>query len=374
MDFLLTALISGVLGTAAWLLVNLVGKPILDLKDKIKQALEVAENNAFVRPRSYEDDVEFGRPARVALREIGASLKSTARTQNPLTALYVRRSGYDLEAAAALLLGLANCVHDEVPADAPKRRNNLDLLHVKLRASSHLSIARVSDLLKMEKDAELTSDNAPHLSEDNGETLSLVHTSVDGKLVAKGLGNEQVTKLKLRLGVPDPPPRDRSSFSVNIILEVLGDLALRDCRVSLQKVELYDEKTGTFQPVSHSNSSLPLGWLRAEFLERVKFDPKLLTPGEHAIEFISARLHDKLAGSEASSPAYFVVAPRTKIQDRARQFWERGKYRFTVIAASTDSVASDALVIIVNWTGLPKDMTAETLPVNPPESVTSPGH
>jgi len=47
MSYFLTAFISGGLGLAAWLLADIVGRPILDLKDKIKQALTARSFDFF---------------------------------------------------------------------------------------------------------------------------------------------------------------------------------------------------------------------------------------------------------------------------------------------------------------------------------------
>lgn len=356
MTYVIAAL-STITGFAAWFLVNIYGKQILDLIEKRRSALATAEQKAFVRPRSREEDAEIGRATRDALREAGASLRSIARTQNPVTARYVKHRGYDLEGAAGLLYGLANCVYEDVRSDAPIRRNMLDLLHVKLKAAAHLSVERVTELLQMEQQEV---DRIKAAGEETDRVGAVLVTNTSGDIAAEKAPAIQkpLTQLKLRLADPELEPRDKSMYTLHVIVKNVADVSLRDCRVFVQKVEFKDERAGSWGPVPHSKNSLPLGWAHVEFTERVKFAPELLSPGEHTVEFLSARLNDRLENGDTNSPPIFVILPRQRRPDRSRQFWTRGTYRFTIVASSTDTVASDPLVVDVHWSGLPKDIAA----------------
>jgi hypothetical protein len=168
-----------------------------------------------------------------------------------------------------------------------------------------------------------------------------------------------VNQLKLRLGEPELESRDKSLFSIKIIVENLSDVALRDCQVFLQKLEFYDEESREFRSVSHSKYALPLAWANLAFLEKIKCLPQLLGPGDRAVEFLEAQLNDRL--HQTSGPAFFYLSPKERHHLRERQFWERGKYRFTIVASSTDCLASEPLVVEVRWSGLPKDMAVTVL-------------
>jgi hypothetical protein len=138
-----TVILSVAAGALAWLATNLVGKPIVDARDKRLNALQVAEQNAYVGGGASD---ERRVAARAALGEAASALRSISRGQWPVR-LYCRFARYDLEAAAAALVHLHNITgvahfHDEA------RPFFRDAVYVFLRAHQHLSRERVEEINK----------------------------------------------------------------------------------------------------------------------------------------------------------------------------------------------------------------------------------
>jgi hypothetical protein len=89
-----------ILAIATWFSVNFVGKPILAIREKRREALQIAERYAFVRPWSSDD---LQRPALKSLYDVGTSLRAYSREASVATRAYCRLMGYDLDMAARCL-------------------------------------------------------------------------------------------------------------------------------------------------------------------------------------------------------------------------------------------------------------------------------
>jgi hypothetical protein len=132
-----TVILSVAAGVLAWLAANLVGKPIVDARDKRLKALQAAEQNTHVGGTASD---ERRVAARAALNKAASALRSISRGQRPVR-LYCCFARYDLEAAAAALVQLHNITGSDFHDEA--RLFFRDAVYVFLRAHRHLSQERV---------------------------------------------------------------------------------------------------------------------------------------------------------------------------------------------------------------------------------------
>jgi hypothetical protein len=147
----------GGLGSAAvgWVALNFFGKPILTLREKRREALEVGERHAYVglhdTPHLSNDD-PLSRPARdeyqkravSELRDIGNCLRAHARERTLSTRIYCRFLDYDLDKAASALFGLSEAARAPYQYDQKVRRLTLHVLFVALGSTHHLSSGEVA--------------------------------------------------------------------------------------------------------------------------------------------------------------------------------------------------------------------------------------
>jgi hypothetical protein len=148
--------VMGGLGSAVigWIALNFFGKPILILREKRREALEVGERYAYVGLDSFDgrllyDDGMLSRPDRSesdeaqtsfkALHDTGNSLRALARERSIATHLYCRALNYDLDKAASATFGLAEAARGKHVFDERTRRLMLHVLFVALGATHHLS-------------------------------------------------------------------------------------------------------------------------------------------------------------------------------------------------------------------------------------------
>jgi hypothetical protein len=131
-DGILYATLSAVL---AWFALNLVGNPVLVLRELRLKALRVAERYAYFGPTSTQSE-ERVREVRRELFDIGSELRAQARGQSLAVRCY-RLFRCDLEGAAAALGGLADMAGEDYPDQV--RTNNLNYVYISLHAHRHLS-------------------------------------------------------------------------------------------------------------------------------------------------------------------------------------------------------------------------------------------
>jgi hypothetical protein len=146
-------LYGGFSAVVIWFLVNMIGKPILAIRDARHEALRVAERYAYFG----RTDIE-GRAAAVR-REIydtASGLTAHARGSSSLVRGWCRLAQYNLEAAASGLRGIGEMAgeqHDELT-----RQNTLSHVYVSLHADSHLS----AEVLRQYRTALAAGDQSAH--------------------------------------------------------------------------------------------------------------------------------------------------------------------------------------------------------------------
>lgn len=138
------SLITGI-GVAAvsWVALNFFGKPIWALREKRREALEVAERYAYVGLHGTPSE-DYQRRALTALHNAGNSLRAHARERSLATQVYCRVFQYDLDFAARAVLGLGEAVRGEYRIDELARRLTLHALFVALGAVEHLSAGEIA--------------------------------------------------------------------------------------------------------------------------------------------------------------------------------------------------------------------------------------
>jgi hypothetical protein len=177
-DFLISA--AGVVGSLAlgavgWVGLNFFGKPILTLKEKRREALEVGERYAYVGLHNtpyltYDDSSrrpmpdEYQKRALSELSDAGNSLRAHFRERSLSTQIYCWVFGYDLDYAARSLLGLAEAAR--VPyINERARRLTLHALLVALGATHHLlpaeiAVARIEMKLWHDGNRDMTTSSS----------------------------------------------------------------------------------------------------------------------------------------------------------------------------------------------------------------------
>jgi len=118
----------------AWFMLNMVGRPILALRDRRLKALQVADRYAYFGPTESPERV---REVRRELFDIASELRAQARSHNWLVRCYCGLLRYDIEEATLALRGLAQMAGENYSQQV--RTNNLNHIHISLRAHHHLS-------------------------------------------------------------------------------------------------------------------------------------------------------------------------------------------------------------------------------------------
>jgi hypothetical protein len=142
------------MGVAAlsWVALNFFGKPILGLREKRREALEVGERYAYVGLHDIlinDDGIhqpapdEYQKRALAELRDAGNSLRAHFRERSLATQIYCWIFGYDLDYAARSLLGLAEAARGYHIGERA-RRLTLHALFVALGATHHLSAGEIA--------------------------------------------------------------------------------------------------------------------------------------------------------------------------------------------------------------------------------------
>jgi hypothetical protein len=139
-DFLTTHLTGFLVGTvgsvAAWLVLHLIAKPILRVREQRLDALRIAERYAYFG--WTERDERIGEVRR-ELFDIASKLRAQARGQSWPLRCYCGLLRYDLEEAASALRGLAGMAGEGHPDQV--RQNTLNHIYISLHAYRHLSRA-----------------------------------------------------------------------------------------------------------------------------------------------------------------------------------------------------------------------------------------
>jgi hypothetical protein len=132
-------------GVAAlsWVALNFFGKPILSLREKRREALEVAERYAYVGLHSTPNE-EYQNRALAALCDAGNSLRAYGRESSLGTRIYCWVLAYDLDFAARAMFGLGEAVRGIYGFDERTRRLTLHALFVALDSTHHLSPCEVA--------------------------------------------------------------------------------------------------------------------------------------------------------------------------------------------------------------------------------------
>jgi hypothetical protein len=145
MHFMLGAagsVLTGMGGAAlSWVALNFFGKPILTLREKRREVLEIAEKYAYVDHSSSD---ELHRRAFEALRDAGNSLRAHSRERALATRIYCRVFGYELDDAARAMLGLAEAARGQYQYDKGVRRLTLHALFVAFGSTHHLSASEIA--------------------------------------------------------------------------------------------------------------------------------------------------------------------------------------------------------------------------------------
>jgi hypothetical protein len=132
-------------GVAAlsWVALNFFGKPILALRDKRREALEVGERYAYVGLHGSPSE-EYQKRALSELHDAGNLLRAHFRERSLATRIYCRVFGYDLDYAARAMLGLAEATRGQYQISEKARRLTLHALFVALGATHHLSAGEIT--------------------------------------------------------------------------------------------------------------------------------------------------------------------------------------------------------------------------------------
>lgn len=143
-------------GVAAlsWVALNFFGKPILTLREKRREALEVGERCAYVGLHLHgvligddglaDHQSDDQKRAFSELHGAGNTLRAHFRERSLATRIYCWFFGYDLDYAARALLGLAEAARVPYHTDERARRLNLHALFVTLGATHHLTVGEIA--------------------------------------------------------------------------------------------------------------------------------------------------------------------------------------------------------------------------------------
>lgn len=132
-------------GVAAlsWVALNFFGKPILTLREKRREALEVAERYAYVGSHGSVSD-EYRARALAALHDAGNSLRAYVRERSLATRLYCSVLGYDLDFASRAVFGLGEAARGQYRIEERTCRLTLHALFVALGSTHHLSAGEIA--------------------------------------------------------------------------------------------------------------------------------------------------------------------------------------------------------------------------------------
>jgi len=149
-DAMLYGGISGAITSVpTWIVSNIILKPILIIRDKRIEALQVGDRFSSVTLAAPDERI---RTVRYKLNDLASALRTLARAQPWSARLYCRFWEYDLETSAVLLMGLAEMAGTGTAEEL--RRNQVDALHWCLRAHRHLSAYRTNEIQQMLDDAQ----------------------------------------------------------------------------------------------------------------------------------------------------------------------------------------------------------------------------
>jgi hypothetical protein len=128
------------MGVAAWFGTNFFAKPVLALREKRLEALQIGVRYANVNHTSSNG---LRDRALKALHDTANALRALSRERSFAVRVWCRLFKYNLEAASLCLFGLAEGPRGEYLVSSERQKLTLDALFVSLGATHHLSPAEV---------------------------------------------------------------------------------------------------------------------------------------------------------------------------------------------------------------------------------------
>jgi hypothetical protein len=122
------------LAVVSWIVLHMVAKPVLNLREQRLDVLRLAERYAYFGPT---DNAERVSVVRREIFDAASGLLVHSRGGSKLARLYCKAFGYDLEEAASALRGIGSMAGELHSDDV--RTNNLSHVYISLRAGHHLT-------------------------------------------------------------------------------------------------------------------------------------------------------------------------------------------------------------------------------------------
>ncbi len=128
-----TFLYGSLVAVLSWFAINMIGKPIVALRDTRIKALRVAERYAYFGSTSTQS-IERIREVKRELFDVASELRVQARGYSRLARWYCRFLRYDLEEAASALRGLGEMAGEDYSEQV--RTNNLNHVYISYQVQS----------------------------------------------------------------------------------------------------------------------------------------------------------------------------------------------------------------------------------------------
>jgi hypothetical protein len=149
---------SALVAVFAWLALNFLGRPVLAVREKRLEAIQVADRYSNV---SFTSSDELRATAVRSLYDVACALRTYSREASIATRLWCRLMKYDLDLAARCLLGLAEGARGEYRVSEEQRKNTLNALYVSLGAMSHLTRAEIDAVRRVIAEADVKVEGQP---------------------------------------------------------------------------------------------------------------------------------------------------------------------------------------------------------------------
>lgn len=157
MGTIATTLATVLVAVLAWFAANFLGQPILALREKRREAIQVAERYSSV---SFISSEELRTTALTSFHDVSTALRAYSREGSIATRVLCRLMKYDLETAAQCLFALAEGPRGDYRITEEQRRNTLKALYVSLAATAHLTAAEIDTTRSMIAAAKLEGQRA----------------------------------------------------------------------------------------------------------------------------------------------------------------------------------------------------------------------
>jgi hypothetical protein len=152
MGMIESALVTALVAAFAWVVLNFLGRPVLAVREKRLEAIQVAERYSNVGIFSSDG---LRDTALKSLHDVGTALRAYSREASIATRLYCRLMKYDLNFAARCLFGIAEGARGEFQLSEEQRKNTLNALYISLGATSHLTQAEIDTVRRAIADADV---------------------------------------------------------------------------------------------------------------------------------------------------------------------------------------------------------------------------